>query len=298
VFDNALEQAQQVNQSLSGWLTERQTSRRRSALWLLGGSGLGFCMLLAGGSLKWLPEARFWLPVAALLACSATLGASWLQEVPTSPLQIAAADPLTTHGVQSAPPARELSKTPSDPILLEDRATEEKLGRNDFADMPLAMDDRLSPMAETDGKKATTNSQTLLAMADWEQLAQHGSISGYATNGSVPDDAADDLSRFRSGGGEFGLGMGTNELALKEPSRGRPGASSPADAVGNVNDPSGSRTLYWHPRLTADETGICRVRFPVPESRLALRFVVLSHSGQRVGSASRFIPTVVDRSGK
>jgi hypothetical protein len=294
VFDNALEQAKQVNQSLSNWLTEQQESRRRSALWLLGGSGLGFCMLLAAWPLKWLPKARFWLPVAALLACSAALGARWMQATPTATAQIAAADPLTTHGVQSTLPAPESIKAPSHEQGIERRTKEEKLARTDFigvpfADIPLALDDRLSPVAETDGARPATPGQTLLAMEDWDHLD--------ATGSHLPAIAADHSISLRGERKERLFGAAALGLAWKKPddsASGALGASSSTAAASRAGDLPTHRTLYWHPRLVADSGGICRVRFPVPQSRLAIRLVVLAHSGQQVGAASKMIPTVVD----
>jgi hypothetical protein len=136
-------------------------------------------------------------------------------------------------------------------------------------------------------------------MADWRWLARHSSIStSYATNGSKPAGAEDELRPFRDGGEDLRLGASTTELPFRELAElplGRPGASSSASTGSNAGGPSG-RTLYWHPRLTAGDDGVCRVQFPIPDSPLALRLVVLSHSGQKVGSAARLIPTVVKSS--
>ena len=170
---------------------------------------------------------------------------------------------------------------------------EEMLEHSDFAERPLAMDDRLSPTAETDESRLATNEQTLLAMADWDRLAQRGSISGSLAESNEPAITANEFARFRAGKDSL-FGVAITELAAKEPSDppiGRPGASAAAASHG---DPSGHRTLYWHPRLKADSNGVCRVHFPIPHSPLALRLVVLSHSGQKVGSATKLIPTVVE----
>jgi hypothetical protein len=86
-------------------------------------------------------------------------------------------------------------------------------------------------------------------------------------------------------------------LAGKKPddsANGAPGVSSSTAGASSARDLSAHRTLYWHPRLTADSGGICRVQFPIPHSRLAIRLVVLAHSGQQVGAASKLIPTVID----
>lgn len=144
VFDNAAEQTQRVDESFSAWLAKQQQSRRYTALWLLAGSVAGLCLLAVAWPLKWLPKARYWLPVAALLTGSAILGLFWLRGEQTTVTQARPERPLTTFGVRAQPPERRLTRD-------HFTARRENLSFEDST--------------------PTEAPQSLWAIADWDRLA-------------------------------------------------------------------------------------------------------------------------------
>lgn len=232
VFDNAAEQTQKVDESLSNWLTQQQQARRYTAFSLLAGSAVGFCLLAIAWPLRWLPKARYWLPVAALFAGSAVLGAFWLRGERATVTQATADRPLTTFGVRSQPPARRLTRD-------HFAASRENLSFDDLA---------------------PTEAQPLWASADWDRLAL-GPATGKLAE--LPMEPA-------------------ANLRLKDAQTGEPSVHA-----------NGS-TIYWHPSVTTDGQGICRVQFEAPSSDQAYRLTVLAHSEDRLGVTARLIPLVAD----
>jgi hypothetical protein len=281
VFDNATQQTQSINQALASRLAERRAGQRSAALWLLGGSGVGFCLLGLAWKLKWLPGGRYAAPVAVLLGCSTVLGVFWLpREAAIPPVVVTSpSTPLTTFGIQSEPPESE-KQTPGQ--LQYDASEMEKL----VWDNPTLLDDldMLETAGTPDGKE---QAQTLVAMSDWERLAERREQSDFGVNGRADATSptpsaflrADDLTTLPWAGFAFrqyasARGLGTDESATpRQPQRGQ--------------------TVYWSPRLTTDPSGTCRIQFRVPSGPMAHRLTVIAHGNGRLGTMSKVIPTVV-----
>lgn len=291
VFDNAAEQSKRLNESLSLWVSERQEAQRHSGWLLLAGGAVGLCLLLVAGLLKWLPKPTYWLPVAGLLLGSMALATVWLRAAQPPVSHIAPDTPLTTYGVQTELPAMSLEEDRSRESNLGHKLALEKLATEDSAERSSTFEDFAWPeiaAAPSDGAKGTSDAQTLLAMADWERLAE--STNGAAKGNSLArsDDFSGDAERRAEK-------SPVTELADKhETPLGQDADFGLPRMILRQTFVPNDTTIYWHPRITTDASGVCRVRFELPENPQALRLSAISHSGKRLGSTTTLIPTVVE----
>jgi hypothetical protein len=292
VFDNAVQQAQSYQQSLASELKEQRQTQRRTAWLLLAGSGIGIGLLLLGGFMKWLPRARYWLPIAGLLGCTGLLGAVWLPQGDSPPATPAAPAivPLTTYGVRSQPP------TSGNMDDARPNLSALALGLRDRSDgTPLTREESRLPVLLTESESLTDSAQKdvrgetrqLYAMADWDRFAESGEGRELALNSGAKGIAA---GKERAGKGlehsYFGDSMASSSSGqiLSALERYEPAATGVQPTI--------LQTLYWHPRLMTDSTGVCRVQFPAPPGPLAHRLTVIGHGEGRVGTASQLVPTV------
>lgn len=291
VFDNAVQQAQSYQQSLSSELTQQRRTQRRTSWLLLVGSGIGVGLLLLGGFMKCLPRARYWLPIAGLLGCTGLLGAVWLPKGDSPPATPSAPAivPLTTYGVRSQPPTSGNmdEARPNLSILalgLQDRSDETLLTRQQSR-LPVLLTESESLTAARQ-KDASRDIRHLYAMADWDRLAEADEVRELALNSGAKGIAA--------GQQLAGEGLELSYFGDSASSSSGQILTSPEryDSVATGVQPTILQTLYWHPRLMTDSTGVCRVQFPAPPGPLAHRLTVIGHGEGRVGTASQLVPTV------
>jgi hypothetical protein len=307
VFDNAVQQEQQIQESLSQWQAAENQSQRNNALFLLGGSAMGLGLLVVAGTRKWLPGPRVWLPIAVLLAGSSVVGFYWLQ--PPAQLTVASLPsptPLPTYGVRSEPFSHEV---PSDEPV-EFKEMEESLKEDDAlkqiveldkSKAELGFDDYSLPALELkaadDTLRLGDKVQPLPAMNEWAALARSSDRTEFFAfrakgSGGVGGAVPNRLDRFG-----FGLSAGvpgTPAEPTADTPTGGPAVATTAAAVAGQSPEPGGRTLFWNPAVTTNSAGTAKLSFPVPAGPLAYRVVIYSHNGRRMGSSSRIVPTVTE----
>ncbi len=292
VFDNAMQQHQQLSRSTAAWHTQRSVVRHHAALALLVGSGLGYCLLLVAALLKWLPSVRLWLPVVGLLFCSSILGVVFLVGGSATPVLTPPAA-LTSYGIHTQPPApvEELEH-----LALTARAAnggDTQLpfaSQNYFQSLPKQFSYRdLDESAEAKiAHYSLPQASDLALLATRQETTETENLPRlYSKNvqdlyDDLSSNAFTDLEYDRFDFGKHRTDEKFNGAELEFPAAETSRTESKSSNAGG--------TIYWHPELETSTKGLASFEFHVPSGPAAYRLVVRAQAGHEFGAIALPVP--------